>query len=86
MRIQHLRMTVILLAVVAGAVVTLTPRTSANGNDSALNDQLSALLNYQGFTGRVGQSLEQRLGRKIDNQLADLGRLHFAWFRSLKLC
>jgi cytochrome c peroxidase len=28
-------------------------------------------------SGRVGFSVEQKLGRKIDNQLADLGRLAF---------
>src|SRR5215510_16057566 len=77
MRIRALRIAIVWLAVVACAVVAFTPGTSANGDDSALNDQLSALLNLHGFTGRVGQSLEERLGRKIDNQLADLGRLAF---------
>jgi cytochrome c peroxidase len=57
--------------------LTIVATTSAQANDSALNDQLSALLRLHGFTGRVGQSLEQRLGRQIDNQLADLGRLAF---------
>ena len=30
-----------------------------------------------GFTGRIESTLEQRLGRKVDHQLADLGRLLF---------
>lgn len=77
MSIQQCKMVIILLALVAVAVVVVTPRTSANGVDSALNDELSAVLSQHGFTGRVGLSLEQRLGRKIDNQLADLGRLAF---------
>lgn len=77
MKIRELRIAIVLLAVVACAIVTLTPATSANGNDNVLNDQLSALLTLHGFTGKVGQSLEQRLGRKIDIQLADLGRLAF---------
>ncbi|MCA1601457.1 MAG: hypothetical protein LC776_07395, partial [Acidobacteria bacterium] len=58
-------------------VVVLTPITLANSGDSALNDQLSAVLNQHGFTGGIGSSLEERLGRKIDNQFADLGRLAF---------
>ena len=77
MKIRELSITIVMAAVVACLAVTLTPRTSANGNDDALNNQLSSLLSLHGFTGRVGQSLEQRLGRRIDNQLADLGRLAF---------
>ena len=42
--------------------------------DSALREYLANL----GFTGRVAQTLETRLGRKIDNQLADVGRQ--LWF------
>jgi cytochrome c peroxidase len=45
---------------------------------SALDAQLRQVLTDQGFTGTVGQSLEQRLGRPIDPALADLGRL--LWF------
>ena len=67
------RLTMLLLALTALGVVVLTPGTSA----SSLNEQLSAVLTQHGFTGRVGLSLEQRLGRKIDNRLADLGRLAF---------
>ena len=63
---------IVLFALVAGAAI-LTPTTSANGT-SSLNDQLSAVLSRHGFTGRIGSTLEQRLGRKVDNQLADLGR------------
>src|SRR5687767_3255303 len=77
MSIQQCKLTIVLLALMAVGVVVLTPVTSANNGDSTLNDQLSAVLNQHGFTGRIGSSLEQRLGRKIDNQLADLGRLAF---------
>jgi cytochrome c peroxidase len=69
-------MTIILLAVIAGGVVTLTPGTSAS-RDASLDDRLSAALAAHGFTGRVGFTLERRLGRKIDKKLADLGRLAF---------
>jgi len=60
----------VLLMIVAGTLITRG--TKAKSND--LDDELSAALNRHGFTGRIGSSLEQRLGRKIDNQLADLGR------------
>ena len=42
--------------------------------DAALREYLANL----GFTGRVAQTIEPRLGRKIDNQLADVGRQ--LWF------
>jgi cytochrome c peroxidase len=77
MSIQQCKLAIVLLALMSVGVVVLTPITSASSGDSALNDQLSAVLNQHGFTGRIGSSLEQRLGRKIDNQLADLGRLAF---------
>ena len=77
MSIQQCKLTIVLLALVSVGVVVLTPRTAASTGDDALNEQLSAVLNQHGFTGRIGLSLEQRLGRKIDNQLADLGRLAF---------
>jgi cytochrome c peroxidase len=62
------------LVLVVGGAMLLTQTTSANGGDTLLDDQLSAVLIQHGFSGRVGSSLEQRLGRKVDNQLADLGR------------
>lgn len=77
MNIRQCKFLILLLSLIAGAMVTLTPSTSANSSDTVLNEQLSAVLNQHSFTGRVGLSLEKRLGRKIDNQLADLGRLAF---------
>ena len=44
---------------------------------SALDDELQGLLDDQGFTGRVQSTLVTRLGRNIDQQLADLGQLVF---------
>src|SRR5260370_18246238 len=73
MNTQHCKIIIITLALIAGGVVMLTPRASASGGNG-LDDQLSAVLSAHGFTGRVGSTLEQRLGRKVDNQLADLGR------------
>jgi len=42
-----------------------------------LDDQLIALLKRNGFTGTVGSSIEARLGRPIDRELANIGRLLF---------
>ena len=48
------------------------------GAGSGLNDELSAELRQQGFTGRIEQTLTQRLGRPLDPRLANIGRL--LWF------
>jgi cytochrome c peroxidase len=42
---------------------------------------LQAVLREAGFTGRIESTLEQRLGRRLDLQLADLGRN--LWFDTL---
>ena len=77
MSIRRFKIMGLLLALAVCLATFLTPKSSAGGSDPALDAQLSAALNQHGFTGRVGLSLEQRLGRKIDNQLADLGRNAF---------
>jgi cytochrome c peroxidase len=43
--------------------------------------QLQSYLTRHGFTGRIAGTLEVRLGRRIDQQLADVGRL--LWFDPL---
>jgi cytochrome c peroxidase len=63
----------------ASALIVLlmcTPHSSAETN-SRLDDQLTAVLQHQGFTGRIQSTLEQRLGRHLNPSLADLGRLLF---------
>jgi len=44
---------------------------------ASLDQQLTATLAAQGFTGAAGQRLESRLGRKLDPRLAELGRMLF---------
>jgi len=62
-----------------GAIVLLLPICAlAAQTASSLDGELSAVLNRAGFTGTVGASIEQRLGRPIDPRLANLGRL--LWF------
>jgi cytochrome c peroxidase len=77
MTIQQCKLVMAFLTLMSVGGFVLTPRTSASGGDDALDDQLTAVLKQHLFTGKVGLSLEQRLGRKVDNQLADLGRLVF---------
>jgi cytochrome c peroxidase len=43
-----------------------------------LDGALRGYLASHGFTGRIASTLETRLGRRIDHQLADVGRL--LWF------
>lgn len=57
-----------------GAVVACA---SLRANATALDDDLNEELLEQGFTGEVQASLRARMGRDIDVQLADLGRLLF---------
>src|SRR5690349_2447660 len=47
----------------------------------ALDKELQVVLLQAGFTGRIESTLEQRLGRRLDSQLADLGRN--LWFDTL---
>lgn len=42
-----------------------------------LDLRLARVLRAAGFTGRVGQTLERRLRRELDPELADIGRLLF---------
>ena len=48
---------------------------------SQLDQQLKAALRSAGFTGQIEATLERRLGRRIDRQLAELGRL--LWFDTI---
>jgi cytochrome c peroxidase len=51
-----------------------SPARAGDGLDA----ELTAALARAGFTGRIGSTLEARLGRRIDPDLADVGRL--LWF------
>ncbi len=48
-----------------------------DGDHNDLNRQLDIALRKAGFTGRIESTLLPRLGRPIDNRLADLGRKLF---------
>lgn len=76
-----------LLLVAAGAWVAppFAPPASAAGRGPAPGDPtdraLAAALAQAGFSGRVQSTLEARLGRPLDPQLADVGRL--LWFDTI---
>jgi cytochrome c peroxidase len=54
------------------------PSRTVGATDDDVDILLRRYLAQHGFTGRVGESLEARLGRRVDPQLADIGRL--LWF------
>ena len=56
------------------AVPAVALATRVDGLDAELQARLAAL----GFTGRVASTLEARLGRRLDHQLAEVGRM--LWF------
>ncbi|HXI92502.1 MAG TPA: cytochrome c peroxidase [Blastocatellia bacterium] len=66
----------LLIGGIGCALLTQIPQSSAD-NGATLDHQLATVLAQHGFTGRIDSTLEQRIGRHIDNQLADLGRLLF---------
>ena len=57
--------------------ITAVPAPAA-ARSGGLDAQLQAYLASLGYTGRVGSTLEARLGRRIDHRLADVGRM--LWF------
>jgi cytochrome c peroxidase len=67
---------VALLCIHAGAVLY-----SVGENAGTLDEQLSGVLRSARFTGTIESTLERRLGRKVDPDLAELGRL--LWFDKL---
>ena len=48
---------------------------------SSLDMMLERVLRHHDFTGRIESTLEDRLGRRVDHQLANLGRL--LWFDNI---
>lgn len=69
------------LALVLGASVATARSPHAPISERALDQALAAVLRDAGFTGRIESTLEQRLGRRLDRRLANIGRL--LWFDTL---
>ena len=76
MRMRTTKLSALFIMAVGCGLFMLTPKSAADGRVT-LDQRLEAALARQGFTGSVASTLEQRIGRRIDNQLADLGRLLF---------
>jgi len=68
----------LLAGFVAGGSLLLGLALTAHESDPSLDRTLSAVLRSAGFTGKVGSSIETRIGRPINPKLANLGRL--LWF------
>ena len=59
--------------------ITAVPAPAASAASArGLDDDLQAYLSTFGFTGRMASTLEARLGRRVDHQVADVGRM--LWF------
>ena len=73
-RMFFLAVTGIVLTGIAGL---LGQPLHADHDIATLDEQLDAVLAQHGFTGAIESTLETRLGRRIDRQLAETGRLLF---------
>ncbi|PYL94161.1 MAG: hypothetical protein DMF18_10840, partial [Verrucomicrobia bacterium] len=78
MAAKHIR----LVFGIVSAGMFLQPASRAFAEDGdALVQHLVARLHQLGFTGKIGGSLEERLGRSVDPARANLGRL--LWFDTI---
>src|SRR5262245_17392432 len=66
------------IAVATAFAVGLASLAYGNARDRSLDARLAKRLQELEFTGRVESTLTTRLGRPVDPQLADTGRL--LWF------
>jgi len=71
---------VIIVVLTIGYVLVVT-QNSAKADHDPLDQELSSRLSELGFTGRIETTLEQRLGRHLDQRRANLGRL--LWFDTI---
>ena len=64
-------------ALVALILGSACDRASGPAVVAALNEELRGHLEERAFTGRIESTLEERLGRPVDQDLAEIGRLLF---------
>jgi cytochrome c peroxidase len=79
MRLPVFKLALILILSI-GCVLVVT-QNAAKADHDPLDQELSARLRELGFTGRIETTLEQRLGRHLDQGRANLGRL--LWFDTI---
>ena len=77
----HLGLWTFLSLCLLGLSIAAAPHSPAPAQASLLDKELKAVLRQAGFTGRIEATLEQRLGRRLDMPLANLGRN--LWFDTL---
>jgi cytochrome c peroxidase len=77
-RVLRAAVRLVVVAAAAGVALLVLAPGAVLGGDDDLSDALRADLRQQGFTGRIEQTLVQRLGRPVDPKLANVGRL--LWF------
>src|SRR5260370_2197796 len=82
MKVHRFKLTALLAALVVGIFV-FAPQSQARDDDESdqRNNQLAQSLAHAGFTGTIQSSLESRLGRHVNPDLANLGRL--LWFDTI---
>ncbi len=77
-----MRTLAVVIGVAASACSDLEPTRIGGPSEAIIADDVDAALRAylaeHGFTGRIASTLEARLGRRIDRQLANVGRL--LWF------
>jgi cytochrome c peroxidase len=69
----------VLILAVCGARPALL--AAEHSDDTSVDRLLASALADEGFTGNIANTLETRLGRRVDARLADLGRL--LWFDTI---
>src|SRR5499427_8465098 len=77
MKMNAIKFSILFLVTSGYALFMLNPRTAADSHVNPDDQQLETVLAQLGFTGSIESTLEHRIGRHIDHQLADLGRLLF---------
>jgi cytochrome c peroxidase len=76
-RLVRLLLLALALGYAAGAAVTTFGAGIQETGERDIDRQLAIVLERAEFTGRIESTLEARLGRKIDSELSDLGRMLF---------
>src|SRR5689334_1033398 len=80
MKLSYLNPRLVLGLAVTSALLCQIEKTAA-GDPHAIDEALVDRLQQLGFTGAIEATLEKRLGRPVDAQRANLGRL--LWFDTI---
>lgn len=76
---------IVIFAAACGALlfasITAAHDRQAPARGSQLDRELEEILHDAGFTGRIESTLERRIGHRIDDRLAEVGRL--LWFDTI---